>query len=74
MFWDAADNDSNVAGYKVYYGTTSRAYGSPIDVGNVTTCPLKGLTKGRTYFIAVTAYSPSNEESDFSDEVSGTAK
>ncbi len=32
--WDP-NTESDLAGYKVYYGTTSRNYGTPIDVGNV---------------------------------------
>jgi hypothetical protein len=71
--WDAS-TDSDVTGYKVYYGTASRTYGTPIDVGNVMTCTVKGLTIGQAYFLAVTAYVSSNEESDFSDEVSGAAE
>ena len=71
--WDAS-TDSDVTGYKVYYGTASKTYATPIDVGNVMTCTVKGLTIGREYFLAVTAYYSSNEESDFSDEVSGAAE
>ncbi len=58
-------------GYKVYYGTASRTYGPPIDVGNVTTCMVPGLTQGVTYYFAVTAYDPSYNESGYSDEVYG---
>ncbi len=69
--WDP-NGESDLAGYKVYYGTTSGNYGSPINVGNVTTYTLNGLTSGQTYYIAVTAYDTSNNESDYSGEVSGT--
>ena len=44
--WDP--NDSTVIGYKVHYGTASRIYGIPIDVGDVTTYTLNGLTQGVT--------------------------
>ena len=72
LAWDAS-TDHNVTGYRVYYGTASKTYGSPVDVGNVTTATLNQLTIGRTYFVAVTAYNSSGSESPFSNEVSGTA-
>jgi hypothetical protein len=64
---------TDLAGYKVYYGTTSGTYGSPINVGNVTTYTLAGLTPGQSYFIVVTAYDSSDNESGYSNEVSGVA-
>lgn len=70
--WDP-NSESDLAGYKVYYGTSSRNYGTPINVGNVTTYTITGLTAGQTYYIAVTAYDTANNESDFSNEVSGAA-
>ena len=69
LAWDP-NIEPDIARYKVYYGTASRAYGTPIDVGNVTTYTLIGLTQGVTYYIAVTAYDRNNE-SGFSNEVSG---
>ena len=73
LAWDA-NTEPYVAGYRVYYGTASETYGPPIDVGNVTTYTLKYLITGQTYFVSVTAYATSNEESGFSDEVSAAAK
>ncbi|MGB7621818.1 MAG: fibronectin type III domain-containing protein [Terriglobia bacterium] len=64
-------NTDAVAGYKVYYGTVSHTYGSPIDVGNQTTYTVTGLPTG-TYYFAVTAYNSSQNESGFSNEVSKT--
>ena len=72
LSWDP-NSESDLGGYKVYYGTASRTYGTPIDVGNVTTYPLAGLTQGQTYFITVTAYDQSKNESSYSNEVSGVA-
>lgn len=74
LAWNA-NAESDLAGYKVYYGTGSRTYGSPINVGNVTTYTLTGLIAGQTYYIAVTAFDtavPVNE-SGYSNEVSGVA-
>jgi hypothetical protein len=65
---------TDLAGYKVYYGTSTGNYGTtPTDAGNVTTYTLTGLTKGTTYYIAVTAYDTSDNESDKSTEGSGAA-
>jgi len=70
LAWDP-ETDPSVIGYELYYGTDSRNYGIPINVGNVTTYTLNGLTQGVTYYIAVTAYDTANNESDYSNEVSG---
>ncbi len=62
------NSESDLAGYKVYYGTAHRTYAAPIDVGNVTTYEITGLSAG-TYYIAITAYDTSGNESDYSYEV-----
>lgn len=56
-------------GYKIYYRTSSSGYGSPIDVGNVLTYTIPGLTEGLTYHFALTAYDTSLNESVRSAEV-----
>lgn len=66
--WDA-NTESDLAGYKVYYGQTSRNYGIPIDVGNITNAIVTNLTEGMTYYFAATAYSDSGLESPYSIEV-----
>jgi len=55
LAWNA-NAEPDLAGYKVYYGTGSRTYGTPINVGKVTTYTLTGLIAGQTYYIAVTAF------------------
>ena len=83
LAWDSA-TDPAVAGYKIHYGTASKAvsgqYENSTDVGmatqtssNTTSYTLRGLTSGQTYYIAVTAYDKSHIESTFSNEVSGAA-
>lgn len=67
--WDPNTED-DLAGYKVYYGTASGQYGAPVDVGLVTTFDVLGIDDETEYFVAVTAYDLSGNESDFSDEVS----
>ncbi|MBZ5538878.1 MAG: fibronectin type III domain-containing protein, partial [Acidobacteriia bacterium] len=69
LTWDP--NTDAVAGYKVYYGTASHTYGTPVDVGNQTTYTVTGLTPA-TYFFAITAYNSARTESGFSNEVSKT--
>ncbi|HZD12541.1 MAG TPA: fibronectin type III domain-containing protein [Candidatus Binatus sp.] len=68
MTWDA-EADPTVIGYKVYSGTSSRAYSSPVDVQTQTTLQMNNLLSGNTYYFAVTAYN-SGGESGYSNEVS----
>ncbi|WP_413935942.1 fibronectin type III domain-containing protein [Nitrospira sp. BLG_1] len=70
-----ANTEPDLAGYKVYYGTSSGVYTTVIDVG-LTATPatpshtIYNLTKGVTYYFNVTAYDTSNNESGFGTEVS----
>lgn len=43
-----------------------------MNVGNVTTCNITGLTEGVAYYFAVTAYDVSGNESEYSNEISTT--
>jgi len=63
---------TNLAGYKVYYGTSSGSYSQIIDVGNLNAYQVTNLTDGNTYYFAVKAYNTSFNESTFSSEVSKT--
>ena len=76
--WDPASQNedgtplTDLAGYKVYYGTNSpldKGTSPSIDVGATTSYTLSGLTGG-TYFFAATAYDALGNESALSDEVS----
>ena len=69
--WNANSED-DLAGYKIYYGTASRSYGSGLDVGNATSYRFNDVLPGRTYYVAVTAYDTSNNESGYSQEASIT--
>ncbi len=60
---------TDLAGYKVYYGTTSGGYSSSVDVGNVTSTKVGNLAKNVTYYFAVTAYDTAGNESIYSNEV-----
>lgn len=65
------NQEPDVAGYRVYYGTSSRDYINFVDVGGATSYRLGDLLDGVTYYVAVTAYDTAGNESDFSAEVSG---
>jgi PKD repeat protein len=75
LSWTAPTTNANgtaltdLAGYKVYYGTSSRQYTSPVTIGNQTSYTLSGLTSGQRYYISVTARDTSGNESTFSNEV-----
>jgi fibronectin type 3 domain-containing protein len=71
LAWDP-NTEPDLAGYKVYYGTVSRAQTDSIDVGNATAYTIMGLLEGRTYFFAATAYDRYGRESGLSNEVSTT--
>ena len=60
--------DSNVLGYKIYYGTESKNYDTNLDAGNVLTHTITGLVEGQAYYFAATAYNTSGLESNFSNE------
>ena len=72
LAWDA-NTASDIAGYRLYAGTTSGVYTQQIDVGNNTSTLLSNLIDGTTYFFAVTDYTTSAVESARSNEVSYTA-
>jgi large repetitive protein len=67
--WNA-DTDTDLAGYKVYYGLQSNTYGTPIDVSKTTSYQISNVQSGSTYYIAVTAYDTSGNESGKSSEMS----
>lgn len=71
LAWDP-NTEPDLAGYKVYFGTVSRAQTESIDVGKVTAYALMGLPEETTYFFAATAYDRYGRESGFSNEVSTT--
>ena len=64
-----ANNEADLAGYRVYHGTASRSYGTPKSVDKVTNCTIDGLDEGKTYYFAVTSVDTSGNESGYSAEV-----
>jgi hypothetical protein len=67
--WLANPLEDHVAGYIVYYGTTSGRYIYADNVEQNTQVSISNLQEGVTYYFAVTAYNVSGKESIFSDEV-----
>ncbi|MDD2890754.1 MAG: right-handed parallel beta-helix repeat-containing protein [bacterium] len=77
LSWDSL-NISDISGYKIWYddtlpspefcydGTGANEGNSPVDVGNVTSFKLTGLT-APFYFLAVTAYDRSGDSSWYSN-------
>lgn len=81
LSWTFASTNMNgtpltdLAGAKVYYGTSSSNYISVIDVpggepGEIGTYTVSNLTDGVTYYFNGTAYNTAGLESDFCDEIS----
>lgn len=72
--WDAPTTNedgttlTDLAGFKLYYGTQPGLYSQVITVGNYTTTEIGDLGSG-TYYLAITAYDGYGNESDFSEEI-----
>ncbi len=72
------NSETNLAGYKVYYGNSSRNYTNVIDVGlpqpnnGRIQASVDGLAEGETYYFAATAYDSQGAESDYSIEINHT--
>jgi len=63
---------TDLAGYKIYYGTTSGNYPNSINAGKVTSYAFNNLTSGTPYYFVATAYDTTGFESAFSNEVAKT--
>ena len=76
LTWDAPSTNiddtplTDLAGYKIYYGTESNFYSDSLNVGNITSYRVKQLGNGTTYYFNVTAYDHSGNESQLSNEIS----
>ena len=64
LLWDP-NKEEDLAGYKLYYIASSGENGR-IDVGNVTEYELSFLMEGKDYYLSLTAYDTSGNESNLS--------
>jgi PKD repeat protein len=69
--WDPV-SDSDLAGYRIYYGTNPNNLSQPVDVGTGTSHTVTGLTDCTTWHLAAKAFDTAGQESEnFSNLVSG---
>ncbi len=68
LTWDP-NSEADLAGYKLHYGTSSGSYDQVVNAGNQTFGTISNLTSGQTYYISVTSYDTSGNESTNSNEV-----
>ena len=68
--WNPSTVDA-VAGYKIYYGSSSHNYVNVVDAGNATNVTVTGLADGASFYFAGTTYDALNHESALSEEVIG---
>jgi hypothetical protein len=74
LAWDPV-SDTDLAGYRVYYGTSPGSYTQSVDVGNVTQATITGLTDCTNYYFGVKAYdTAANESTTYSNQVQGWSR
>jgi lysophospholipase L1-like esterase len=56
--WDSLSGvESTISGYRLYYGTSTQALSTSVDLGNVTSTSVSsGLVSGQTYYFALRGY------------------
>lgn len=69
LAWDT-NTETNLAGYRLYYGTAPQVYSGNVLVGAaVTTATVSNLQAGQTYYFALKATNYAGLESSYSSEV-----
>ena len=68
LVWNQSAN-TNVVGYKVYYGAASHNYTNVVLLGNVTNTVITGIVAGIPYYFAATTFTASGAESPISTEI-----
>lgn len=67
-------SETDLAGYKIYFGTESGVYSGSMNVNMSYYSTLTGLVNGKKYYITITAYDTDGNESFRSAEVSAIPK
>jgi len=71
LAWDPV-SDTDLAGYRVFYGPSAGSYDQQIDIGLTTQHTVTGLTDCTTWYVAVKAVDAvGNVSASFSNEVTG---
>jgi hypothetical protein len=65
----AANSETDLAGYKVYFGNEFNQFTRSVDVKDVNNYNLMNLTSDIPYYIAVTAYDTAGNESPLSEDL-----
>lgn len=68
LAWDHS-TQSEVVGYRLYYGKSNASYSDSVDVGYCNQFSLEYPELGQIYHFALTAYDAQGNESDYSNEV-----
>ena len=71
LAWNAVPSP-NIVGYNLYYGGASQSYTNVVSAGAATNVAVSGLTRGATYYFAVTSLDSVGMESTYSQEISYT--
>ena len=71
LAWNA-NTEADLAGYRVYAGTSPGAYTQTFDVGRKTSYSVSDLIEGATYYFVLTAYDIYGNESGYSTVVTTT--
>jgi len=77
LAWDPPTNNTDltpllpeqIGGYRLYWGSVSRAYTGSVNVGNVTSAWLSNLLADTTYYLSGTTYSTQGTESAYCEEL-----
>ena len=67
LSWTAS-TDTNVVGYRIFYGGASQNYTNSLWVGNVTNTVINGLNNNTSYYFAAKGYDMAGDSSPFSNE------
>ena len=65
---------TDLAGYRIYYGDSSRAYSDSVDVNVISTTSYALTVPSGSYYVAMTALNLNGDESAYSNEILKTTE